>query len=125
MRNRSRASPASRRWPDLALTKAMKPLTTTALPQPRWRPRGVALLTVLTCMALLMVLVLAMLSLSRMETQSSAIAGQISSVRNLAQVPSNLVMGQIREATSGLGYEKTWASQPGMIRVFGKEKGSH
>ncbi|MFN0078459.1 MAG: Verru_Chthon cassette protein A [Prosthecobacter sp.] len=72
-------------------------------------------------LALLMVLVLAILQFSRTETKSAVIVTQITEVRTLAELPVNLVMGQIREATSNLNQAKAWASQPGMIRVFGTE----
>jgi uncharacterized protein (TIGR02600 family) len=81
-----------------------------------------ALMFVLMMMALLMVLVLAIVQFSRSETKSASVVTQITEVRTLADLPTNLVMGQIRDATSGLGKTKTWASQPGMIRVFGTEK---
>ncbi|MFZ4766656.1 MAG: Verru_Chthon cassette protein A, partial [Roseimicrobium sp.] len=83
--------------------------------------QGVALTLVLAVMALLLVLVLAILRFGETETRAAKIVTQISEARHLAELPPNLVMGQIREATSGLGQEKTWTSQPGMIRVFGTE----
>lgn len=80
-----------------------------------------ALVLVLSTLALLAVLVLAFLSTSRTEGQSSAAFAESVAVRNLAEIPMNLVTGQIRKATEHLGVEHTWASQPGMIRVFGVE----
>jgi hypothetical protein len=82
-----------------------------------------ALVMVLSIMALLMVLVLAMLSMGSSELRSSSAFSQSSQVRTLTEMPVSIVMGQIRQATSGLGMTKTWASQPGMIRVFGTESG--
>lgn len=84
---------------------------------------GMALISVLCVLALLMVLVLAVLSMSRTETRASSSYARITDVRTLADLPVNVVMGQIRQATSGLGDGKSWTSQPGMIRVFGTEAG--
>jgi len=89
------------------------------------RPAGIALITVLGVLALLMVLVLGVLSISRNETRASASYASITDVRTLAELPLNLVMGQIRGATSNLGETKTWTSQPGMIRVYGVQAGSY
>ncbi|MEZ0385773.1 MAG: Verru_Chthon cassette protein A [Verrucomicrobium sp.] len=88
------------------------------------KPSGIALISVLSVLALLMVLVLAVISMSRTEIRSSASYARITDVRTLADLPVNVVMGQIRQATSGLGETRTWASQPGMIRVFGTEAGA-
>ncbi|MEZ0276492.1 MAG: Verru_Chthon cassette protein A, partial [Roseimicrobium sp.] len=82
-----------------------------------------AIVMVLSIMALLMVLVLALLSMGSSETRASAAFSQSSQVRGLSEMPVSIIMGQIREATSGLGMTKSWASQPGMIRVFGTESG--
>ncbi len=87
--------------------------------------RGMALVLVLTMLALMLVLVLAVLQLSRTEARAAVIATRITEVRILAELPVNLVMGQIRDATSNLGKDKAWASQPGMIRVFGTTAGSN
>ncbi len=89
------------------------------------RPRssGVAIVMVLSIMALLMVLVLALLSMGSSETRSSAAFSQSSQVRTLSDMPVSIIMGQVRQATSGLGMTKSWASQPGMIRVFGTGSG--
>ena len=85
------------------------------------RKRGMALLMVLSCLALLAMLVLALLSMSRTERQAATTFADSVAVRNLSEMPANLVMAQIRKATEQLGVEKTWASQPGMIRVYGVE----
>lgn len=83
-----------------------------------------ALVLVLVVVALLMGLVLAMLFMSSSESRSSAAYSATQEVRGLGEMPATIVMGQIREATSGLGLTKTWASQPGMIRVFGTAAGA-
>ncbi|QIF02856.1 Verru_Chthon cassette protein A [Roseimicrobium sp. ORNL1] len=82
-----------------------------------------AIVMVLAIMALLMVLVLALLSMGSSETRSSSAFSQSSQVRTLSDMPVSIIMGQIRQATSGLGMTKSWASQPGMIRVFGTGAG--
>lgn len=66
-------------------------------------------------------LLLALFSLSRTERHAASTFADGVEVRNLAEIPANLVLAQIRKATEQLGVEKTWASQPGMIRVFGVE----
>ncbi|WP_256198965.1 Verru_Chthon cassette protein A [Verrucomicrobium spinosum] len=83
-----------------------------------------ALVLVLTIVALLMGLVLAMLSMSSSETRASSAFSEVAKVRQLSDMPVSIVMGQIRQATTGLGVTKTWASQPGMIRVFGNGAGA-
>ena len=82
-----------------------------------------ALVIVLSAMALLMVLVLAMLVTGRSEVRSASAFSKSVQVRALADLPVNLVMGQIRKATSNLGATHAWTSQPGMIRVFGTDPG--
>lgn len=91
-----------------------------------WKRRqtGMALVMVLSIVALLMGLVLALLSMGSSEARSSSAFSQTSQVRSLTDMPVSIVMGQIREATSGLGLSKTWASQPGMIRVYGTTAGT-
>lgn len=85
--------------------------------------QGMALVIVLSAMALLMVLVLAMLVTGRSEVRSASAFSKSVQVRGLADLPVNLVMAQIRKATSNLGATHAWTSQPGMIRVFGTEAG--
>ncbi|WP_009965434.1 Verru_Chthon cassette protein A [Verrucomicrobium spinosum] len=88
------------------------------------RQAGMALVLVLVIVTLLMGLVLAMLSMGSSESRASAGFSQIAQVRQLTDMPVSIVMGQIRQATTELGMAKTWASQPGMIRVFGNQAGS-
>ncbi|WP_050024879.1 Verru_Chthon cassette protein A [Verrucomicrobium sp. BvORR034] len=82
---------------------------------------GVALVLVLSSLVMVSLLVLVFLSTARTEQQSSAAFADSTQVRNLAEVPINLAVGQLRKATEQLGGQRTWASQPGMIRVFGVE----
>ncbi|WP_256199983.1 hypothetical protein [Verrucomicrobium spinosum] len=81
-----------------------------------------ALVMVLVIVSLLMTLVLAMLTMGSSEARSAAAFSQTNHVRSLGEMPSTIVMGQIREATSKLEMTHTWASQPGMIRVFGTDE---
>ena len=80
--------------------------------------RGVALVIVLGFLALITVVIVAFLTSVSTEhfTASSAAAGATG--REMADASVQLVMGQIREATS-LGPNVAWASQPGMIRTYG------
>ncbi|MCB1225989.1 MAG: Verru_Chthon cassette protein A [Verrucomicrobiales bacterium] len=83
--------------------------------------QGMTLLLVLSCLALVAVLVVGFLTMTRTEQQASAAFSDRAEVSSLAEIPMNLVTAQIRKATEHLGVERTWASQPGMIRVFGVE----
>jgi uncharacterized protein (TIGR02600 family) len=85
------------------------------------RSRAAALLLVLGSVALLAVLVVALLSLGRTENRASNAFRENMEVNSLAEIPVNLVISQLREATMYGGINESWASQPGMIRVFGKE----
>lgn len=76
---------------------------------------------VLLSISVVSILVLALLMSARSEQRSAAAFAQIVDARNLADLPINLAIGQIRRATEHHGTQKTWASQPGMIRVFGTE----
>ena len=79
---------------------------------------GVALVIVLGFLVLITVVIVAFLTSVSTEhsTASSAAAGATG--REMADASVQLVMGQIREATS-LGPNVAWASQPGMIRTYG------
>lgn len=78
---------------------------------------------VLAMSGLLMTVVVAVLLLGRSETRSARAFSDAASVRSLADLPVNVTMAQIRKATAGLDIDKTWTSQPGMIRVFGTDPG--
>ncbi|MEM7013234.1 MAG: Verru_Chthon cassette protein A [Verrucomicrobiota bacterium] len=86
--------------------------------------RGTAVLIVLMAVALVMVLSLAFLALARSEARASSATAWTVQVRTLSDTAVNLAIGQIREATENNGVTKTWASQPGMIRVFGNSNPS-
>ena len=85
------------------------------------RERGVAMILVLGALALMSFLVVAILSMARTEDRAAKASAEILEVRGLAELPLQLVISQIRRATSNLGMQFTWASQPGMIRVYSNE----
>lgn len=78
-----------------------------------------ALVLVLAALALISFLVLVTLTMARTEDRTSTADAEISDVRTLAELPAQIVVSQFRRATSHLGVQFTWASQPGMIRVYG------
>lgn len=86
-------------------------------PQPQ--NQGAALVIVLSILTILVTLVLAFFSMVQTESQSSTSFAESVEVRNLTDVPVNLVVSQLRKATENLapvGTEtafKTWSSQPG------------
>ena len=85
--------------------------------------KGVALVTVLTVMALTTILVLTFFSLATSEHAASNIYSHGLQAQEVGEQAVNMVIAQIREATS-VGDEKVWASQPGAIRNWdnsGKE----
>lgn len=83
--------------------------------------RGVALVTVLTVMALTTILVLTFFSLATSEHRASNTYSQGLQAQQVGEQAVNFVIAQIREATV---QEKTdpaaraWASQPGAIRQW-------
>ena len=81
--------------------------------------RGVALVIVLAMLVLLSsVLIAFMLSASNERNSAQASSAQ-ATTRQVADSTLNLVMAQIRDATSQTDTNVTWASQPGAIRTFG------
>lgn len=87
------------------------------------RSQGAALVIVLAMVALAMVLVLAVLDTSRSRVKYSRVVAGGLEADALARLPAELVLAQLNAATTqGAtpdGELLTWASQPGMIRVFG------
>ena len=82
-----------------------------------------AIILVLSALALLSFMVVAILSMARTEDRSAKASAEIIDVRGLAELPTQLVIAQIRRATANLGTQFTWASQPGMIRVYSNTGG--
>lgn len=96
------------------------------------RQRGAALIIVLCIVTMLLALVLAFFSMVRTERQSSGSFTESVAVRSLTELPVSLAISQVRKATENLAPDenkkantetqfRTWASQPGMIRVFGMQ----
>ncbi len=79
--------------------------------------KGVALVTVLTVMALTTILVLTFFSLATSEHRASSTYSNGLQAQQVAEQAVNLVIAQIRQATS-VGNTKVWSSQPGAIRVW-------
>lgn len=79
--------------------------------------QGVALVTVLTVMALTTILILTFFSLATSEHRASNTYSQGLQAQQVAEQAVNMVISQIREATT-VDTKKLWASQPGAIRVF-------
>lgn len=84
--------------------------------------RGVALVTVLTVMALTTILILTFFSLATSEHRASDTYSKGIQAQQVAEQAVNMVIAQIREATT-VGVDKAWASQPGAIRRW-KSSGS-
>ncbi len=84
--------------------------------------RGVALVIVLSFLVIISVLVIAFFTRVATELQASRSYAAGVTARQLAESATSVVMGQIREATVRFG--GAWASQPGMIRVYGDGSGA-
>src|SRR5262249_22005108 len=86
---------------------------------------GVALIIVLGFLVIISALTVAFFSSVNTELKASRNFAAGITTRQLAESSVQIVIGQIANATtrgidtSGVGHE-AWASQPGMIRVFGK-----
>ena len=83
---------------------------------------GVALVIVLGFLVIISALAVAFFSSVTTELKASRTYASGVSTRQLAESAVNLVMGQISEATSRT--DAAWASQPGMIRVYGGGSGT-
>jgi hypothetical protein len=79
--------------------------------------KGVALVTVLTVMALTTILVMTFFSLATSEHRASNTYSQGLQAQQVGEQAVNMVIAQIREATT-VGTTKAWASQPGAIRQW-------
>lgn len=79
---------------------------------------GVALVVVLSFLVLLTALAVAFFSGVTAEVGASRQADSAARCRQFAELAVNLVMGQIKQATSR-GSGVAWVSQPGMIRTYG------
>ncbi len=91
-------------------------------PSSKHRRQGLALVTVVSIVALMTVLLLAIFSMSRTELKSAQRHARGEQARQLADVAVNVVIAQLRKATSQVpasqGWE-TWTTQPGLARRYG------
>src|SRR5437870_785846 len=81
------------------------------------RPRGIALVITLLLLVLLSAFAVAFFSRMSVEQASAVSYSDGVSTRQLAESAVGAVMSQLREATTVAN--GAWASQPGMVRVFG------
>ncbi len=91
-------------------------------------PRGIALVIVLAFLALLTVLIVAFFTSVQVEQQGAKTYANSVTVKQLAETTSNVVMGQISDATRSYlvpgdttSTRLTWASQPGLIHTYGDD----
>lgn len=87
----------------------------------RRRPRGMALIVVISVLTLATVLLLALLSTTQTELKATVAFADGSAARINADSAVNIVMGQIRKATeqrSDVTGREIWTSQPGMVRQY-------
>lgn len=82
--------------------------------------KGIALVTVLTVMALTTILVLTFFSLATSENRASNTYSNGLQAQQVAEQAINMVIAQIREATADprSTEDYVWASQPGAIRAW-------
>ncbi len=87
------------------------------------RRNGSAIVIVLVFVAMIMVLVLAVLGTGMQSRKQSAAVAKIQEVEALERLPAQIIITQLQRATlpstTADGEHLLWASQPGMIRVFG------
>jgi hypothetical protein len=85
------------------------------------RKKGLALITVISLIAMITVLIVAMLSLSDSERSSATRFSDTERARQLADSAISLIMSQIWDGTGqdeGVEGREIWASQPGAIRQY-------
>ncbi|MGI9242502.1 MAG: Verru_Chthon cassette protein A [Verrucomicrobiales bacterium] len=85
--------------------------------------RGIAIITVLSVLLLMTVLILAFFKMAQSELTDAKFYSESVRTRQLSEIVTNVVIGQLREATQtarlGGAERYTWASQPGAITQFG------
>lgn len=86
------------------------------------RERGVAILTVLAVISLMTVLVISFFNMAQTQQTTAKGAVEVQRVATLRDTVLNLVIAQIREATTLEGSNAdqmvVWSSQPGAIRTY-------
>lgn len=88
---------------------------------PSSRRRGIALVTVISLVALMTMLIVAMLSISQTELKSAHVSADGQQARQLSEVAVNMVISQLRKATTqntGAAGWEAWTSQPGVVRRY-------
>ena len=85
--------------------------------------RAVALVIVLAMLVLLSGLLVAFMTSVTTEHNSTNANANAVATRQIAENTTNLVIAQIREATTRYTESATWASQPGAIRVLSGKAG--
>lgn len=83
----------------------------------RCSQEGATLVIVLAILVLVAILIVGFLTRATSERSASASYHATATARQLADTAVNLVQAQINDATSA-GPGNTWASQPGVVRVF-------
>lgn len=82
------------------------------------RDRAIALVTVVSLIAVMTVFTLAIFSMSQTEKVTARSNADAERTRQLADSAVNMVMGQIWAGTKSTGAPRIWASQPGAIRSY-------
>jgi uncharacterized protein (TIGR02600 family) len=93
----------------------MKADVSTSLRHPE---RGVALVIVLSMLVLMSALLVAFMGTVSTERTASRAASATFDAKQAYESAVNLVIAQIREATSDASGDVSWASQPGALRTF-------
>jgi hypothetical protein len=108
--------------PTLTPSVEARNFSTTLQPAHR-QQRGIAIITVLSVLLLMTVLILAFFKMAQSELEDAKLYSDGVRTTQLSEIVTNIVIGQIREATFCVGATKrnTWASQPGAIHRFGIE----
>ena len=110
-------------WYSLTITKPLSVMKITKKLRNRVRKeqvsgnrKGVALVMVLTVMALATIMILTFFGLATSENRASATYSRGLQAQQVAEQAVNLVIAQIRRATSNPTV--SWASQPGALRTW-------
>ena len=100
----------------------MKPQSSPSRrPSSRRQQKGVALVTVLAIVLLMAVLVMSFFEMAKSELNASLKDSENVKARSYADAAVNIVISQIREATTQKSTSEEyapWSSQPGAIRVY-------
>lgn len=91
----------------------------------RSRQKGLALVTVVTLLALATVLMMALFSTTQTEMAATASFANGAAARQQSELAVNVVLGQLQKATrqdDAVAGREIWTSQPGMARQY-TEKG--